>query len=661
MTVPRPNAPFGHSSWTVRCSTASSSAFARRSGCSSSPPRCRRAPASPSRCCRSCSPRSTRSSAAALVVLAAGGRRRARRGRGGRRGSSARSASRSSRRAASAGAPASSRRRTSSASARARSRCSRAGGLVCASATALAEGVPPRGARARRRSTSRPARSRGSTRSPSTSRSAGYERVERVEERGQFAVRGGLVDVFPTTGREPLRIELFGDEIEQIRAFSPFTQRALRQVDEATIYPGRRARAASSSRSTLGRDEDDEPVASRPTISCRAFDRAPDLVWSARRGARGLGGGGARAGPARRRDACSTPLPQGQPFAFDAQRPALAARGLVRGGERARRPAAPGARRRRRVPAPRRGAAPAAAAAPRAGARSSRPGEAPDGPRVRRHAGAARLRLARARPRAPARHAGLPQAAAARATARRAARCRASPTCAPATTSCTRTTASRSCSASRRRRSPASRATTCCSASAATTASTSRTSRSARSRRYIGADAQAPALSKLGGKAWDNLKNARARAPARDGGRAARSSTRSGRRSPGVAYDVEHEWLERLEAEFPYRETRGPARRDRGGEGRSRGAASDGPARLRRRRLRQDRGRAARRVRRRRQRQAGADARADDGARAAALEHVPRPLPRLPCACRDGLALPQPPKEVEAGACRLPRTARSTC
>ena len=47
---------------------------------------------------------------------------------------------------------------------------------------------------------------------------AGYDRVERAEERGQIAVRGGIVDVFPSTGREPLRIELFGDEIEQIRS-----------------------------------------------------------------------------------------------------------------------------------------------------------------------------------------------------------------------------------------------------------------------------------------------------------------------------------------------------------------------------------------------------------------------------------------------------------
>src|SRR5437667_177751 len=66
---------------------------------------------------------------------------------------------------------------------------------------------------------------------------AGYERVERADERGQFAVRGGIVDVFPTTGREPLRVEFWGDEIEAIRAFSPFTQRALHPVDDAVIYP----------------------------------------------------------------------------------------------------------------------------------------------------------------------------------------------------------------------------------------------------------------------------------------------------------------------------------------------------------------------------------------------------------------------------------------
>jgi transcription-repair coupling factor (superfamily II helicase) len=58
---------------------------------------------------------------------------------------------------------------------------------------------------------------------------------------GQFAVRGGIVDVFPTTGPRAARVEFFGDEIESVRRFSPFTQRALHPVDEATLYPGRGA------------------------------------------------------------------------------------------------------------------------------------------------------------------------------------------------------------------------------------------------------------------------------------------------------------------------------------------------------------------------------------------------------------------------------------
>ena len=55
---------------------------------------------------------------------------------------------------------------------------------------------------------------------------AGYECVERVDDRGQFAVRGGLIDIFPTTGREPIRVELFGDEIEQVRVLAVHTARA---------------------------------------------------------------------------------------------------------------------------------------------------------------------------------------------------------------------------------------------------------------------------------------------------------------------------------------------------------------------------------------------------------------------------------------------------
>ena len=62
---------------------------------------------------------------------------------------------------------------------------------------------------------------------------AGYERIDTVEERGTFSVRGGIVDVFPTTGREPIRAEFFGDEIERLSAFSAFTQRSLHELDRA--------------------------------------------------------------------------------------------------------------------------------------------------------------------------------------------------------------------------------------------------------------------------------------------------------------------------------------------------------------------------------------------------------------------------------------------
>ncbi|HEY2201809.1 MAG TPA: transcription-repair coupling factor, partial [Solirubrobacteraceae bacterium] len=56
---------------------------------------------------------------------------------------------------------------------------------------------------------------------------AGYERVEQVEERGQFALRGGLLDVFPATEERAVRVDMFDVEIESLRWFSTFTQRSL--------------------------------------------------------------------------------------------------------------------------------------------------------------------------------------------------------------------------------------------------------------------------------------------------------------------------------------------------------------------------------------------------------------------------------------------------
>src|SRR6201992_2879630 len=86
--------------------------------------------------------------------------------------------------------------------------------IVVASAVALAEAVPD-----------------------ASLRPAGHERAEEVEERGQFAVRGGILDVFPATEDRAVRIELFGDEVESMRWFSTFTQRSLGEAEVVELAP----------------------------------------------------------------------------------------------------------------------------------------------------------------------------------------------------------------------------------------------------------------------------------------------------------------------------------------------------------------------------------------------------------------------------------------
>ena len=66
---------------------------------------------------------------------------------------------------------------------------------------------------------------------------AGYERVDQVEDRGQFAVRGGLLDIYPATEERAVRVDLFDDEIESLRWFSTFTQRSLGQAEGVEIAP----------------------------------------------------------------------------------------------------------------------------------------------------------------------------------------------------------------------------------------------------------------------------------------------------------------------------------------------------------------------------------------------------------------------------------------
>lgn len=65
----------------------------------------------------------------------------------------------------------------------------------------------------------------------------GYEKVIQVESSGQFAIRGGIIDIFPLTEENPYRIELWDDEIDSIRSFDAESQRSIESLDKISIYP----------------------------------------------------------------------------------------------------------------------------------------------------------------------------------------------------------------------------------------------------------------------------------------------------------------------------------------------------------------------------------------------------------------------------------------
>ena len=89
----------------------------------------------------------------------------------------------------------------------------------------------------------------------------GYRREYQVEARGEVAVRGSIVDVYPSTDDHPVRIDLWGDEVDRLSAFSVADQRSTHDVAEACIFPtpraapdrrGARARRRAASRSSRG-------------------------------------------------------------------------------------------------------------------------------------------------------------------------------------------------------------------------------------------------------------------------------------------------------------------------------------------------------------------------------------------------------------------------
>ena len=67
----------------------------------------------------------------------------------------------------------------------------------------------------------------------------GYERTLQIEGKGQFAIRGGIIDIYPLTQDAPVRIELWDTVVDSIRSFDIDSQRSVENMDELKIYPAR--------------------------------------------------------------------------------------------------------------------------------------------------------------------------------------------------------------------------------------------------------------------------------------------------------------------------------------------------------------------------------------------------------------------------------------
>ena len=539
-----------------------------------------------------------------------------------------------------------------------------AGGLVCASALGLGRGHPAGGSRPSR-SSLRAGDEPGVEGLAERSRSPATSVSTRSRSAGQFAVRGGLVDVFPSTGREPVRVELFGDEIESLRAFSPFTQRTLHALDEATVYPAAERRPDLASRRSSTEAGEAPPVpadlvpplpAPRPRLAGRRGARRSVREELGADDSRSTARCRARPAPARASRSPSRPSGPRSPRAA-CRRPRTTCWRFVRGGNRVvvtfahrgealrtkamlRRVEAVAARAGRALPEepglvfavsparrgfvsrdlgivllpdtqvfrkrPPRADARRRARAPELRRPAHRRLRRPRGPRRR---AAARLRDEDRR----GRHARLPLPGFPR-----------------------RRPPLRPARADRQGLPLRGRGRPCAGALEARRQGVAERSRPARAR----------VRSELAGELLALYAQRQ--------------------RAEGIAYDADDELVEQLEASFPFEETpdqRAPSRRSRKiSRRRGRWTASS-----RRRRLREDGGRRARRLRGGRQRQAGARARADDDARAAALEHVPRPLSRPARPRRAGLTVPQAgrgearPRGVHGRARSTSSSGRTAC
>jgi transcription-repair coupling factor (superfamily II helicase) len=109
--------------------------------------------------------------------------------------------------------------------------------IVLTTVNALVQRVPPRRLFDGRVLALRPGGRIGLDRLQSFFRNNGYIRTDTVREPGEYAVRGGIVDLYPAGAVQPLRLDFFGDAVETIRTFDPLTQRSTGEAPEAVLRP----------------------------------------------------------------------------------------------------------------------------------------------------------------------------------------------------------------------------------------------------------------------------------------------------------------------------------------------------------------------------------------------------------------------------------------
>jgi len=90
----------------------------------------------------------------------------------------------------------------------------------------------------------------------------GYHRTDRVEARGEYAIRGGIIDVFPAQADDACRIEFWGDDIDEIRTFAIGSQRSMEETESVEIFPARELRPDAGVRATAEQLLRDHPWAS---------------------------------------------------------------------------------------------------------------------------------------------------------------------------------------------------------------------------------------------------------------------------------------------------------------------------------------------------------------------------------------------------------------